>query len=374
MYQLTRRKLLQTGMGAVVGAAAAQTPAFAARRRGAPLPAGDGRYVGEIRLFPGTYVPDGWLACDGEEFNVYLHPKLHELIGSTYGSGSSGPRLPDLRGRTAVGAGDGPGQPHRSLGDQADSLAAKGEAPAGLGLRYMISPTGGEGEQLLAEIRALAFHYAPEGWSRCTGERIELAAHVDVFSLLGDTYGGDGRTYFLTPNLAGRSVLGVGEGAGLPEVGLGEQIPNLDPGDSPHSRRLHLNYCIALNGLWPSRPNHKPGYMLPTMIGELRAFSSAEVPEGWLPCHGQLLSIRDHQAMFALLGTAYGGNGRDTFGVPDLRGRAIAGTGDVGARTYFIGDSSAHPPASDHGSPLTLPFNTITWGIAGDGFTFPPRG
>lgn len=56
-------------------------------------------------------------------------------------------------------------------------------------------------------------------------------------------------------------------------------------------------------------------------IGEIRLFSFNGIPRGWLPCEGQLLPIQQNQALFALLGTTYGGNGVNNFAVPDLRGR-----------------------------------------------------
>lgn len=56
-------------------------------------------------------------------------------------------------------------------------------------------------------------------------------------------------------------------------------------------------------------------------IGEIRLFSFNGIPRGWTPCEGQLLPIQQNQALFSLLGTTYGGNGVNTFGLPDLRGR-----------------------------------------------------
>jgi microcystin-dependent protein len=230
-------------MTAIAGAAVAGTPALAARRRPRAAPPGDGRYVGELRLFAGTYVPESWLGCDGQEYNDLEYSQLAALIGTTYGSVQRDrafqPLLPDLRGRTAIGAGEGPGHPAWQRGDKERTLAAKGEAPAGLGLRYMISPTGGEEDQLLGEIRAFAFHFAPRYWLPCTGERVEISQHVDVFSLVGDTYGGDAKTYFQTPGLSGRSPLGVGDVLELPRVGLGERFNDLAPSAEPHPRRLH---------------------------------------------------------------------------------------------------------------------------------------
>lgn len=57
-------------------------------------------------------------------------------------------------------------------------------------------------------------------------------------------------------------------------------------------------------------------------LGELRLMSFSFPPKGWALCNGQILSIQQNQALFALLGTTYGGNGQTTFRLPDLRGRA----------------------------------------------------
>jgi microcystin-dependent protein len=62
-------------------------------------------------------------------------------------------------------------------------------------------------------------------------------------------------------------------------------------------------------------------------IGEVRAVGFPFAPKGWALCNGQLLSIAQNQALFAILGTTYGGNGIQTFGLPDLRGRTPVGTG-----------------------------------------------
>ncbi len=57
-------------------------------------------------------------------------------------------------------------------------------------------------------------------------------------------------------------------------------------------------------------------------LGEIRAFGFNFNPRGWAKCDGQLLPIAQNQALYSLLGTTYGGDGRTTFGLPDLRGRA----------------------------------------------------
>ena len=62
-------------------------------------------------------------------------------------------------------------------------------------------------------------------------------------------------------------------------------------------------------------------------MGQIEIFGFDYAPVQWVQCAGQLLSINQHQALFSLLGTTYGGDGRTTFGLPDLRSRVAVGAG-----------------------------------------------
>ena len=62
-------------------------------------------------------------------------------------------------------------------------------------------------------------------------------------------------------------------------------------------------------------------------IGQITVFASNFVPRGWATCEGQLLSISSNTALFSLLGTTYGGDGRSSFGLPDARGRSFINPG-----------------------------------------------
>lgn len=74
-------------------------------------------YVGEIRMFGGTYVPAGWLACDGSSLPISDYQILYTLIGTTYGGdGISNFLLPDLRGRVPINQGTGLGLSPRAIG------------------------------------------------------------------------------------------------------------------------------------------------------------------------------------------------------------------------------------------------------------------
>jgi microcystin-dependent protein len=166
----------------------------------------------------------------------------------------------------------------------------------------------------LGEIRLFGFNFAPRTWATCSGQLMPIAQNTALFSLLGTTYGGDGQTTFALPDLRGRSALSAGQGPGLAAYNLGQvsgvetvtlistQMPahnhtmlasssdstaknpsgnipggtaspvyaavgtantTMAPqviggagGSQPHENRspyLVLNYCIALEGIYPSR-------------------------------------------------------------------------------------------------------------------------
>jgi microcystin-dependent protein len=164
-------------------------------------------------------------------------------------------------------------------------------------------------EPFLAEIKIFSFNFAPKGWAMCNGQLLSISQNQALFSLLGTTYGGDGQTTFALPNLQGRTPVHFGNGIVLGER-AGEEahtlvnsemplhthpasgvsangdapVPTgailaaettamyappaanlvaLDPasitaigGSQPHNNMqpfLTLNFCIALQGIFPSR-------------------------------------------------------------------------------------------------------------------------
>lgn len=170
----------------------------------------------------------------------------------------------------------------------------------------------------LGEIRILAFGFAPKGWAFCNGQLIAISQNTALFSLFGTTFGGDGRTNFGLPNLQGASPMSPGQGPGLSFYDLGEtggsttvtllptQVPShphslqadgrqadqnaptsqtslarstpqfvykaqagaatqpmaagavgVVGGNQPHNNLmpyLTLNFCVALQGVYPARP------------------------------------------------------------------------------------------------------------------------
>ncbi|HRQ64620.1 MAG TPA: tail fiber protein [Xanthomonadaceae bacterium] len=171
-------------------------------------------------------------------------------------------------------------------------------------------------DPFVAEIRIFPFNFAPRGWAFCDGQLMPLSQNTALFSLLGTTYGGNGKSNFALPDLQGRAAMQFGQGPGLSLRDLGEiggsetvtlmesEMPghrhllevatqdNADVsivsstavfapstggtlyqdsanvtladqafsaigGDQPHNNMqpyLTLNFCIALQGVFPPRP------------------------------------------------------------------------------------------------------------------------
>jgi len=170
-------------------------------------------------------------------------------------------------------------------------------------------------DPFVAEIRIFPFNFAPKGWAMCNGQLMPLSQNTALFSLLGTTYGGDGKSNFGLPDLQGNAPMHPGQGQGLSQRFLGEQsgtetvtllesempahthtlraatslgdnpnpanhslarYPNayqstvnanlvpmafqalsLTGGSLPHNNMqpyLTLNFCIALQGVFPARP------------------------------------------------------------------------------------------------------------------------
>jgi len=120
-------------------------------------------------------------------------------------------------------------------------------------------------------------------------------------------------------NWVARSALVGNSGAGVAQN-------NMQP-------YLGINHVIALQGVFPSRTAADP------LLAEIMLFASNFAPRGWALCDGQLLAISSNTALFSLLGTIYGGDGRTTFALPDLRGRTAIhpGTGP-GLSTRTLGE------------------------------------
>ena len=120
-------------------------------------------------------------------------------------------------------------------------------------------------------------------------------------------------------------------------------------------------------------------------LAEIRYFAPNFAPRYWMLCQGQLLAIATNTALFSLLGTTYGGDGRTTFGLPDFRGRTGVGTGQLaGGSFYSLGEitgtetvtlNSGQLPAHTHPVVSTnLTGNVVVRAVGDDGTVDVPSG
>lgn len=106
--------------------------------------------------------------------------------------------------------------------------------------------------------------------------------------------------------------------------------------------------------------------MAEPFLGEIRVFGGTNIPGGWAVCEGQQLAIAQNQALFAILGTQFGGDGIRTFALPDLRGRVPVGpSGNI--RQGVSGGESAHALTG-----AELPAHTHTVTASSAAGTVPP--
>lgn len=103
-------------------------------------------------------------------------------------------------------------------------------------------------EPFLSEIRIMSFVFAPKGWALCNGQLLPINQNQGLFSLLGTTFGGDGRVNFALPDVRGRTPIHVGSGHTLGERG-GEQAHTLSIAELP--THTHVLNASASDGNAP---------------------------------------------------------------------------------------------------------------------------
>jgi microcystin-dependent protein len=99
-------------------------------------------------------------------------------------------------------------------------------------------------DPFVAEIRIFPFNFAPKGWAFCDGQLLPLSQNTALFSLLGTTYGGDGKSNFALPNMQGNAPMHPGQGPGLSlhdlgETGGSDTVSLLESEIPSHTHLLH---------------------------------------------------------------------------------------------------------------------------------------
>jgi microcystin-dependent protein len=127
-------------------------------------------------------------------------------------------------------------------------------------------------EPFLSEIRIMSFDFAPKGWAMCNGQLLPINQNQALFSLLGTTFGGDGRVNFALPDSRGRTPIHVGSGHTLGERG-GEQAHTLSIAEIPlhvhtmNASTLDTNTNLPAGAVLATAPNiyNAPGGQLTTL-------------------------------------------------------------------------------------------------------------
>lgn len=185
-------------------------------------------FIGEINLFAFNFPPKGWALCQGQLLPISQNTALFALLGTTYGgNGQTTFALPDLRGRVAISSGQGGGLQNYDLGQldgvEAVTLAAT-ELPAHT---HTVDPT-----QLTATLRGTTLN----------GNQRSPVGHAPASESTGVT-----ASYSTSTPDAAMGTSAIAPAIAAAPAGASQAHANLQP-------YAVLNYCIALTGIFPSRP------------------------------------------------------------------------------------------------------------------------
>jgi microcystin-dependent protein len=310
---------------------------------------GGGGRLGFVYDFAGDYAPHGSSMALGQILPTTggANAALYSLTGAAYGGdGVSTFALPDLSGQairgvsTPTSAGEVSGTPTVAITTaqlpvpMGSGATFDNKQPA-LGMQTLIDVSGiyptASASTFVGQIAHFAGNFVPGGWSVADGSLLSVTDNPELFAVIGTTYGGDGVSTFALPDLRGRLEVGadaahpVGATFGADAEALtGAQIAGA-PVDNDQAS-LSIEYLINTNGAFPTRDGAGFDDSYPT-LGQIVEYAGGVMPTGYLPAEGQILPISQYAALFSILGFTYGGDGYQTFALPDFRGRTAIGAG-----------------------------------------------
>ena len=166
-------------------------------------------------------------------------------------------------------------------------------------------------DPFVAEIRIFPFNFAPTGWAFCDGQLMPISQNTALFSLLGTTYGGDGKSTFALPDLKGRAPMHPGQGPGLSlhdlgETGGTETVTLLESEIPAHTHSMRANGAPAdlqLAGVDRTlgRSNGGNAYKVPPIAQAVMAPQALAPSGGGLP-HNNLMPYLTLEFNIALQG------------------------------------------------------------------------
>jgi microcystin-dependent protein len=146
-------------------------------------------------------------------------------------------------------------------------------------------------DPFVAEIRIFPFNFPPKGWAFCNGQILPISQNTALFSLLGTTYGGDGKSNFALPNLQGSVPLQQGQGQGLSLYDLGETTgtPNVTLIQTEMPSHNHLVQAYTGDPADSRIPNNTESLGTPSpglLYDPTNAQLSQMAPQGFSPTGG----------------------------------------------------------------------------------------
>ncbi|WP_426643000.1 InlB B-repeat-containing protein [Paenibacillus illinoisensis] len=259
--------------------------------------AGAEPYLGEIRLFPYSAIPRGWMPARGQLMSITQNTALYSLLGNNFGGdGKTTFSLPNLSGAAPDGTGY--------------YIALNGIFPSRDESIY------GAGPSVLGEVRLFPYRFTPPGWLALNGQEVSTSTYSDLYQMIGTTYGGDGSTTFKLPNMPKMNDI--------------------------------IYYGISTDPTQRAENGTGDEY-----IGEIIPMLVSLPTNHWIPANGLTLPINQNQPLFSLLGTRFGGDGQVNFNVPNLNS-------SQSAFVYYVANTGVFPTLDGGELPEAIEDNYVT--------------
>lgn len=258
--------------------------------------AGAEPYLGEIRLFPYSFTPEGWVPADGRVYPVSQNTALFSLLGGRYGGdGETTFALPDL------------------------SQMAPSSLRYYIALNGIFPPRDEDSSYadnaVLGEVRLFPYAFTPRGWLAADGQSVSKSSYSALSEMVGTNYGEAEPGKFKLPDLS--SFNGV-------------------------------HYAVFTD------PKHHAengsGY---EYIGEIIPMLVSLPTNHWIPANGLALPVNQNQPLFSLIGTRFGGNGQPNFNVPNLNS-------SQSALVYYVANAGIFPSFESEPLPEAVADNYTT--------------
>lgn len=344
--------------------------------------------AGRILPYGGTTAPEGYLLCDGEAYSRTEYSELFEVIGTTFGAGDGSTtfNVPDLRGRTSIGANasyllgaTGGAETHRhsyavQLGAYYSAAAYEGDTGSGVVNMDENTVAGWDGGQdnttsainnaataTTKSVSHLNRRSTANSGSSSTMQPYQVVNYIICTGKLG--YAG------IKGDKGDTGDTGAAAGFGTPTATVDSNVgtPSVTvTATGPDTAKVFEFEFENMKGEKGDRGEPiTVDNFVPVAAGLIYPYAGSTAPTGYLMCDGAAVSRITYADLFEAIGTTYGaGDGETTFNVPDLRGRvplgsstdyALGSTGGEASHTLQESEMPSHSHTMNHGHGFTQP-------------------